>query len=364
MLRVLVTIACAGLLVTACATAPSDLDSDAMVSTVAAPAPPPPPSPASAPAPAPDNADDLGDLMGEPVGESTVTSGTMYEQSGAGRGSVQVPRVEGPELTIAEVSSGSSGFVYPVMGAAFAGTRPETPYVLEAHGEAPYWRATAELYEVDGAVFARFALIAADEPPINSTLARAPDFMAGGFRRYVSATPDGPRVSAAYQAGPCVDRTGIRRGYFASIRVNGVTFEGCARETGGQWDWSRDLLDRYDQIMMCLNEIPGAVAAIDAYSPSEENTAVRVIDGEQVRHECLIVNDNQRLASTRELEPTEVHLNEGRTVFFSAMPETRDQCRRYETVMDANANLLGVLAHDICQNPRAHVEGPLTAGES
>lgn len=260
-------------------------------------------------------------------------------------------------------SASQTGFVYPAIGTAFAGTRPETPYGMAAQGESPYWRSTIELYDLEGEVFGEFRLIAAGHDPILTTLRMAPDHLVNGFRRYISTTPDPVPVSAAFQAGPCIDFDGIERPFFASVRVDDVTYEGCAREEGGQWDWSRDLLTRYDQILLCLEEVPGAVAAIDAYSPSEENTAVRVLTDDQSRFECVIVNADLRLASVRELDVTEVHLNEGRTVFLTAEPEAND-CRAIEHIRRADGELMGVLAHDLCQNPRTHVEGPLAAGES
>ncbi len=231
---------------------------------------------------------------------------------------------------------------------------------MVAQGEGPYWRAAIEFHDIDGIVFGDFRMIAAEQEPVMATLRPAPDHLVNGFRRYVSATADTMPVSAAFQAGPCIDFDGIERPFFTSVRVANETYEGCAREEGGQWDWSRDILTRYEQILTCLDVVPEAVAAIDAYSPDEANTAVRVLTGDQSRFECLIVNADLQLISVRALDVTEIHLNEGRTVFLRSEPEAND-CRAIEHIRNADGLLLGVLAHDLCQNPRTHVEGPLEA---
>ncbi|WP_421786395.1 hypothetical protein [Hyphobacterium sp.] len=352
MLRYLAMLSIGCFVLAGCASTPSSLSSDDMVSTMAPASPPPP--------------------------ESTE-GGETYVGGGTGRGSVQP---ETRQITIeledpagapmpSDGATGSAagggaavGFVYPAIGSAFAGTRPEVPYQMQAAGEQPYWRSNAEFYEIEGTVFAQFSIIAVDETPLQATLREAPDHLANGFRRYVSRDPDGPRISAAYQAGPCLDGMGVERGFFTSIRVDDTTYEGCARETGGQWDWSRDLLTRYDAILICLDEVPAAVAAVDAYSPTPENTAVRVMSADQQRHECVIVNEDQRLASVRALDITEVHLNEGRTVFSRAPLVDADGCLSQEVILNTEGETLGYLAHDLCQNPRRHVEGPLDPGES
>lgn len=308
-----------GVILAGCASTPSGMSPEDMMSS------------ATAPAPAPH--------------EGNGTGAGLSEAGGEG------------------VSAAPTGFVYPAIGTAFAGTRPDTPYSMAAQGETPYWRATIEFYELEGDVSGEFRMIATEQNPILTTLRKAPDHLTNGFRRYVSVRPDPVAVSAAFQAGPCIDFDGIERPFFASIRAGDQTFEGCAREAGGQWDWSREILTRYEQIRMCLDEVPGAVAAIDAYSPGEDNTAVRVLTDDRSRFECVIVNGEQRLASIRELDVTEVHLNEGRTVFLTAEPEASD-CRAIEHIRSADGALLGVLAHDLCQNPRTHVEGAPLAGES
>lgn len=338
MVRLIAVMTISGLLVAGCATTPSGMDDESMMSTMA-----PAPDPAL---PNTDRDSDTG--MGQGGGEDSENAIGIGDVGAAGNGG-------GNEST-------SSGFVYPSIGTAFAGTRPDTPYVMEAGGESPYWRARSSFYEIEGIVFAEFSFVAVDQGALSATLRQVPDSVAPGFRRYVSV--EGPAVSAAFQAGFCRDGQGVDRGYFASIQVEGEAFEGCARETGGQWDWSRDLLSRYDAILMCLDEVPEAVGAVDAYSPSETNTAVRVLSQDQSRFECIIINNEMRLASVRELDVTEVHLNEGRTVFLRGVGDVRDECRSYENIMSADGELLGVLAHDLCQNPRAHVLGPLEADGS
>lgn len=319
MLRLIAMTGLAAVLLAGCASTPSDMNPGDMRSSATAPA---------------------------PVPAENDSNGLALPDAGGGGG-----------------ISTRAGFLYPAIGTAFAGTRPETPYGMVAQGEAPYWRMTIELYDLEGEVFGNFRMIAAEQDQILTTLRMAPDHFANGFRRYVSLTPEPVTVSAAFQAGPCMDFDGIERPFFASVRVDDATYEGCAREEGGQWDWSRDILTRYDQILLCLEEVPGAVAAIDAYSPSEENTEVRVLTEDQSRFECVIVNADLRLASVRELDVTEVHLNEGRTVFLTAEPEPND-CRAIEHIRSAGGAMLGVLAHDLCQNPRTHVEGAPSAGES
>lgn len=377
MFRNILILAAGSVLLAACASTPSTMSEDNLVSTVvASPAPPPANEELS------DFTDGVGGAVGEPSPEEVVVrgtgrggvrpeqrnielelSGTGAGGGGTGEGTIGI----GDMGAIGSGGSGSAarpGFVYPAMGSAFAATRPETPYTMQASGEAPYWRSDAEFYELDGAIFARFSLVAADAGTLGVTLREAPSHLANGFRSYASADSEGPRVSANYQAGPCVDGLGVEREFFASIQVDDTVFEGCARETGGQWDWSRDLLTRYAEIIMCLDEVDGAVAAIDAYAPTPDNTAVRILRGDGTRFECLIVNDGQRLASVRELDATEVHLNEGRTLFMRDPIPGEDNCRSFESILGRDGELMGYLAHDLCQNPRIHVEGPLEPGES
>jgi len=338
MLRLLSVLGFAGLVLAGCASTPTDMNADDMISSIA-----PPSAPPSMPAPAPVMTD-----------EDTF--------SGGGNGAGSRARIVAPN---AGGSGGAAraGFVYPAIGASFAGTRPETPYVMTAQGEGPYWRASAQLYEIEGDVFVDYRMVVAEHDPILIRLRPAPDHLTNGYRRFVTASPDELPISAAFQAGPCLDVDRIERSFFASVRIGNEVYDGCAREDGGQWDWSRDILARYAQILMCLDEVPGAVGAIDAYSPSEENTAVRVMTADQSRFECLIVDAEQRLASVRELDIIEVHLNEGRTVFLRDVPD-ENPCRSIEHILDRNGELMGVLAHDLCQNPRTQVERPLGAGES
>lgn len=321
MLRLIAITGLAGLLLAGCASTPPGMSPNDMRSSAIAPAPDP---------------------------SESSSEGLDLADPGAG---------------VIGGSSTRTGFDYPAIGTAFAGTRPETPYSMAAQGEAPYWRATIEFHDLEGEVFGEFRMIAAEQEPILTTVRLAPDHFVNGFRRYVSVTPEPVTVSAAFQAGPCMDFDGIERPFFASVRVDNETYGGCAREEGGQWDWSRDILTRYDLILLCLSEVPGAVAAIDAYSPSEDNTAVRVLTDDQSRYECLIVNADERIASIRELDMTEVHLNEGRTVFLTTEP-VANECRAIEHIRSDDGTLMGVLAHDLCQNPRTHAEGPLAPGES
>ncbi|MEE2525096.1 hypothetical protein V0U79_01875 [Hyphobacterium sp. HN65] len=380
MIRNILVLGLGSLLLAACASSPSGLTSEELISTVTA-SPAPPPEGMEA-----DDMDELAELMGEPVGDTSSGEIVLH---GTGRGG-GMQRPEGNiELDLSGIGAGGggsgegtigignmgaigsggggsagSGFIYPAMGSAFATARPETPYAMQANGEAPYWRSDAEFYELDGEILARFSLVAADAGELGVTLREAPGNLVDGFRSYVSVDADGPRVSANYQAGPCVDALGVEREYFASIQVDGSIFEGCARETGGQWDWSRDLLSRYTEILVCLEEVENAIGVLDAYAPSPENTAIRVLTVDQSRFECLIVNSGQRLASVRELDATEVHLNEGRTIFMRERFQSADNCRSYESIRSATGELMGYLAHDLCQNPRVHVEGPLEPGES
>ncbi|WP_394694470.1 hypothetical protein [Hyphobacterium sp.] len=308
-----------GALLAGCATAPSDLDAGDMRSAAVAPAPPPAPP-----------------VQTEE--EADITAGDD------------------------EVSA-SSGFQYAAIGSAFAGTRPDTPYSMNALGAAPYWRASLEFYELSGELFADLHMVMAENDPVLTRLRPGPDHLMNGFRRFVSAGDEDVRVSASFQAGPCRGADGIERPFFASIQVNNAVYSGCAREDGGQWDWSRDILTRFDEVRMCLDEVTDAAGAIDAYSPSEDHTAVRVITADQRRFECMIVNAEQRLTSLRELDATEVHLNEGRTVFLPEVPEA-NECQAVEHIRGPDGELMGALVHDLCQNPRLHVEGPLERGES
>jgi len=337
MLRIIAMLSLTGLVLAGCASTPSDLNADDLISSVAPPSAPPV---VTLPMPTPP-----GDNDGSESNDNLVVApASPSPDAGGGR-------------------LASSGFEYPAAGAAFAGTRPETPYVMTAHGEAPYWRASARFYEIEGDIFADYRMVVAEHDPIQIRLRPAPDHLADGYRRFVSASSDDLPISAAFQAGPCEDPDGIERPFFSSIRIGNEIYEGCGREDGGQWDWSRDVLARYIQILMCLDEVPGAVGAIDAYSPSEANTAVRVLTSGQNRFECLIINESQRLASVRELDVTEVHINEGRTIFLRDIPE-RNPCRSIEHIRDRDGELIGVLAHDLCQNPRTQVEGPLSVDQS
>ena len=312
-----------GALLAGCATAPSDLEAGDMRSSVTAPAPPPSPV----------------------IVEAEVTD---VSPGNGGMAAEPTP---------------AAGFRYVSVGTPFAGTRPETPYTLNALGAAPYWRARLQFYELSGELFAELSMVMAEHDPVSTRLRPGPDHLVNGFRRYVSAELEEILVSASFQAGPCMDADGIERSFFASIRVNDDVYEGCAREDGGEWDWSRDILVRMAEIQMCLDEVPDAVGAIDAYSPSEDHTAVRVITGDQSRFECVIVDADQRLASIRELDATEVHLNEGRTIFLAELPQA-DACQSIEHIRRSSGELVGALVHDLCQNPRLHFEGPVDDMES
>lgn len=323
MFRLIAIPAMMGALLAGCATVPTDLESGDMRASAVAPAPPPAPS--------------------------------VVEE--------EAPDIMHGDDGIAADAAPFAGFRYVPVGTAFAGTRPDTPYAMSALGAAPYWRANLEFYELAGELFADLQMVMAEHDPVLTRLRPGPDHLVNGFRRYVSADAEDVQVSAAFQAGPCMDADGIERSFFASIRVNDAVYNGCAREDGGQWDWSRDILTRFEEVRMCLDEVPDAVGAIDAYSPSEDRTAVRVITGDQRRFECMIVNSGQRLASLRELDVTEVHLNEGRTVFLPDVPEA-NECQAVEQIRRPDGALMGALVHDLCQNPRLHVEGPLESGES
>lgn len=312
-----------GALLAGCATVPSDLEAGDMRASAVAPAPPP--------------------------------AGMVVEEEG--------PDIIPGDDGVAADAIPFAGFPYVTVGTAFAGTRPDTPYAMSALGAEPYWRASLEFYELSGELFAEFNMVMIEHDRVLTRLRPGPDHLVNGFRRYVSADAQDVLVSAAFQAGPCWDADGIERSFFASIRVNGDVYNGCAREDGGQWDWSRDIISHFGEVRMCLDEVPGAVGVVDAYSPSDDRTAVRVITGDQRRFECMIINSGQRLASLRELDATEVHLNEGRTVFLPDVPEAND-CQAVEHIRRADGALMGALVHDLCQNPRLHVEGPLESGES
>jgi uncharacterized membrane protein len=329
--RIIFSIGLIGFVLAGCATAPSTLDQDRLLSTLV---------------------DDLPAVVPDTSGRDQITSDIIGGATG-GAGSVG-----GGAATL------PSGFVYPAFGTAFASEQPATPYTMSAQGDAPYWRANVEVYERAGELFANIHMVLAEHDPILATLRPAADHMVQGFRRYVSDNSSSPAISAAFQSGPCVDASGIDRSFYASIRVDGENHDGCAREEGGQWDWSRDILSRYDMVLMCMDEVEGTIAAVDAYAPSELNTAVRVVTSADARFECVIVNDDRRLASVRELDATEVHLNEGRTLFLRNIPDAPNACRALEHIRSPEGELMGVLAHDLCQNPRIHADSPTATGPS
>jgi hypothetical protein len=323
--RNILTIGLIGLLVTGCATAPSTLDQEILVSTM---------------------------VDVQPADSPDPTELDQFTGDGPAAGVGGGGSVGGSAATL------PSGFVYPAFGTGFAAEQPATPYTISVQGEAPYWRANVELYERDGQLLANIHMVLAEHDPIIATLRPAGDHLVEGYRRFVSTNSATPRISAAFQSGPCVDGAGIDRPFFASIRVGDENHDGCAREEGGQWDWSRDILSRYDMVLMCMDEVEGTIAAVDAYAPSDQNTAVRVVTAADARFECLIVNADRRLASVRELDATEVHLNEGRTLFLRYIPDTPNRCRSLEHIRSADGQLMGVLAHDLCQNPRTHADSP------
>lgn len=262
-------------------------------------------------------------------------------QSGEGLGESQRP-----EITEEELKAKSAALLAKLGAPADAATKARYEGDFEAVGAEPDWRLT--LLKDGYASFTRPGL-----EQIDSTFG-ARDVRQLGV--YVEAGP----LSIAVAGGPCTYVEGGESYPFsATVLYEGIAYEGCARAgataaaepTGTRArGWAVDLSQLLPAIDACIARASARPARVTiAYVNEEGQAAVRLLEADGGRSECLSSLDGARIASFEPLADRDVFRGE-RDPMFTRAPAAApsNSCLASEEVKGSGGATLGWLSRKSC----------------
>ena len=212
------------------------------------------------------------------------------------------------------------------------------------------WDGRMVFESVGGEARVDFTLDAAQGETDRAELLISMPYLDGGVRRYDGVTDQGRAVFVQLQAGPCRDGDGDIDPYFATVRIGDAAMHGCAMETAPVDRWSNYLADYLPAIDACLAEMAGEADHVSlAYTLAGGATAVRLVDHDGSSWECATREDGTHVNSLRAIDAADAVLGEGDPIFIRAlMPDASDSCYVFESVREANGDLIGALGFDVC----------------
>jgi uncharacterized membrane protein len=262
-------------------------------------------------------------------------------QSGTGLGEAQRP-----EITEEELRAKSAALLAKLGAPADAATKARYAGDFEAVGAEPDWRLTLLK---DGYVsFTRPGLEQIDAIPGARDLRQ--------LGAYVEAGP----LSIAVAAGPCTyGEGGESYPFSATVLYEGIAYEGCARAgaattaepTGARArGWAVDLSQLLPAIDACIARASARPARVTiAYVNEEGQAAVRLLEADGGRSECLSSLDGAAIASFEPLADRDVFRGE-RDPMFTRAPANAPagSCTTSEEVKGSGGATLGWLSRKSC----------------
>ena len=247
-----------------------------------------------------------------------------------------------PAMTEADLQAQSAALLAKLGAPAAAAARGQYEGAFDAVGAEPDWRLTLL---PDFVSFSRPGL---DEI---TAIPSARDIRQLGA--YVSAGP----LSIALSAGACTYAEGGESyPYSATVLFEGIAYEGCARAgvpgeaTASSRGWATDLSQLLPAIDACLARIqakPGRVTI--AYVNDEGQAAVRLLEADGGRSECLVSPDGATVAGVEPLADRDVFRGE-RDPLFTRAPASPPpaSCYSNEEVKGSSGATVGWLSRKTC----------------
>lgn len=267
--------------------------------------------------------------------------GDNASQGGPGLGDSQTP-----EITEEELKAKSAALLAKLGAPADAATRGLYEGDFEAVGAEPDWRLT--LLKEGYASFSRPGLEQIDAIP-----------SARNVRQLGAFVEAGP-LSIALAAGTCTYGDGGESyPYSATVLFEGIAYEGCARAaTGGGTEptsarargWAVELSALLPAIDACLARASAKPARVTiAYINEENQAAVRLVESDLGRSECLASRDGATIISFEPLADRDVFRGE-RDPLFTRAPASppSSACLSSEEVKGSGGATLGWLSRKSC----------------
>lgn len=245
-----------------------------------------------------------------------------------------------------------------VVGGAFeyaparASRAPDTRFGYRLAGDD--WQGRMVFESVGGEARVDFTFQPAEGETDQAELLISMPYLDGGVRRYDGVTDQGRAVFVRLQAGPCHNPDGDIDPYFVTVRVGDAEMSGCAMETAPVDRWANYLADYLPAIDVCLAEMTGEADHVSlAYTLTGGATAIRLVDHGGSSWECATRDDGTHVNSLRAIDAADAILGEGDPIFVRAfMPDASDSCYVFESVREANGDLIGALGYDVCDAGR------------
>ncbi len=259
----------------------------------------------------------------------------------SGEGAPGLSTSDRPAMTEADLQAQSAALLAKLGAPAAAAARGQYEGAFDAVGAEPDWRLTLL---PDFVSFSRPGL---DEI---TAVPSARDIRQLGA--YVAAGP----LSIAVTAGACTYTEGGESYPFsATVLFEGIAYEGCARPGAGEAasssrGWATDLSQLLPAIDACLARVqarPGRVTI--AYVNDEGQAAVRLLEADGGRSECLVSPDGATVAGVEPLADRDVFRGE-RDPLFTRAPASPPpaSCYSNEEVKGSSGATMGWLSRKTC----------------
>jgi len=274
------------------------------------------------------------------TGLLVVLSACGQRNSSSSDGAPGLSTSDRPAMTEADLQAQSAALLAKLGAPAAAAARAQYAGAFDAFGVEPDWRLTLL---PDFVSFSRPGLEEITAIP------SARDIRQLGA--YVAAGP----LSIALTAGACTYSEGGESFPFtATVLFEGVAYEGCARAGTGEAaavrGWEVNLPQLLPAIDACLARVqarPGRVTI--SYVNDEGQTAVRLLEADGGRSECLVAPDGATVASVDPLADRDVFPGE-RDPLFTRAPSSPPpaSCYSNEEVKGSSGATLGWLSRKTC----------------
>jgi uncharacterized membrane protein len=249
-----------------------------------------------------------------------------------------------PAMTEEDLKAQSAALLAKLGAPADAATRKKYEGAFDAVGAEPDWQLT---FLPDYVAFTRPGL-----EEINA-IPSARDYRALGV--YTQAGP----LAIAIVAGACTYGDGGESYPFsATVLYDGIAYEGCARvgadgaaaPVGVSRGWASDLSQLLPAIDACIARAAAKPARVTiAYVNEENQAAVRVLEADGGRSECLASLDGSSIINVLPLTDRDTFRNE-RDPLFTRAPANPPSgaCYTSEELKGSSGATLGWLSRRVC----------------
>lgn len=273
---------------------------------------------------------------------AVVLAGCGQGQTPGGDGGPGLSTSQRPAMTEEDLKAQSAALLAKLGAPASAGAKAQYEGAFDAVGAEPDWQLTLL---PDYVAFTRPGLEEVTAIPA------ARDYRAQGA--YTQAGP----LSIAIVAGACTYVEGGESYPFsATVLYDGIAYEGCARAGEGaapaaaSRGWAVDLPQLLPAIDACIARATAKPARVTiAYVNEESQAAVRFLESDGGRSECLASLDGASIISVEPLADRDAFRGE-RDPLFTRAPASAPSgsCYASEEVKGSSGATLGWLSRKTC----------------